>query len=122
MFLKGIKESFTSKKTKVANNEAMVKNGVLEGSWDYEYNDFPNYSHGMTLLPRHKITESDWILGSFHGWYMKACSRGIQFIQDKVPREHFNCEPFDLHVSFEDMHALYHFDRMDATMLTIWCL
>jgi hypothetical protein len=34
----------------------------------------------------------------------------------------FNYDPFDLHVSFEDIHGRYHFQRMDATLITIWCM
>jgi hypothetical protein len=57
---------------------------------------------------------------AFHGWYMKACSRGIQFIQAKVPQKHFNCDPYNLPMLFEDIHTLYRFKRMTTTLITIW--
>jgi hypothetical protein len=38
----------------------------------------------------------------------------------KIHGEHFNCSPFDLYVPFEDIHALYHIDRMDDTMIPLY--
>jgi hypothetical protein len=58
----------------------------------------------------------------FHGWYTKACDLDIEFLRAKVPKELFNCDPFVLHVSFEDIHALYHFQRLDTTLITILCM
>jgi hypothetical protein len=76
---------------------------------DYEDDDFTTYAHGKPLLPKCKIGERDFLVKTFDGWYLKACALGIEFIQAKVPRELFNCGPFDLYVSFEDMHSLCHF-------------
>ena len=121
-YLEGMKQSYICQKKEVVAKKPVAKDGVPEGSWDLEDDDFPNYRHGMPLLPRDKIAGREWILKRFHGWYMEACSRGIQFIQAKVPGDLFNWTPFDLHVPFEDIHALYRFDKMDATMITIWCL
>jgi hypothetical protein len=58
----------------------------------------------------------------FQGWYLKACALGIEFLRAKVPKELFNCDPFDLHVPFDDIHTLYCFQRLDATLITFWCM
>jgi hypothetical protein len=64
----------------------------------------------------------DYKVKFFHGWYLKACSLGIEFLRAKVPKELFNYDLFVLHVPFEDIHAPYHFQRLDATLITILCL
>jgi hypothetical protein len=50
----------------------MAKNGVLEGSWDPEGDDFPKYCHDMPLLPSYKFTVREWTLKRFHRWYLEA--------------------------------------------------
>jgi hypothetical protein len=54
--------------------------------------------------------------------YLKAGALGIEFLIAKVPKELFHYDPFDLHALFEDIRNLYHFQRLDSTLITIWCL
>jgi hypothetical protein len=93
-----------------------------EGTWDDEDDDFTTYTHGKPLVPKCKIAKMDYKVKFFHGWYLKACSLGIEFLRAKVPKELFNYDLFVLHVPFEDIHAPYHFQRLDATLITILCL
>jgi hypothetical protein len=74
------------------------------------------------LIPKCKIAKMDYKDKFFQGWYLKACALGIEFLRAKVPKELFNCDPFDLHVPFDDIHTLYCFQRLDATLITFWCM
>jgi hypothetical protein len=90
-----------------------------EGTWDDEDDDFTTYTHVKPLVPKCKIPKMDYKVTFFHGWYLKECALDIEFLKAKPPNKHFNCDPFDLHVSFEDIHNSYSFQRLDATLITI---
>jgi hypothetical protein len=112
-----MKESFKCKE--------IAKKSVIaspQGIWDDQDDDFTTYTHGKQLVPKCKIAKMDYKDKFFQGWYLKACALGIEFLRAKVPKELFNCDPFDLHVPFDDIHTLYCFQRLDATLITFWCM
>jgi hypothetical protein len=78
-----MKESFSCKEQVVVAKKKVVLQP--EGTWDYEDDDFTTYTHGKPLLLKCKIARRDFWVKSFHGWYLKACALGIEFIQAKVP-------------------------------------
>ena len=96
--------------------------GVKEGGWDLTQDNFEDYCHGMPFVPNSILKTLPWIFQKFQSWYFEACSKGIPYIQGKLPGELFGQPSCDINVSFEDIHALYHLDRMDATLIAVWCL
>jgi hypothetical protein len=109
-----MEESFKCKK--------IAKKSVItspEGTWDDEDDNFTTYTHGKLVVPKCKITKMDYKVKFFYVWYLKACALDIEFLRAKVLKELFDCDPFDLHVLFEDIHTLYHFQRLDTTLITI---
>ena len=117
-----------SKKTYVCQPKALVPHvpvlpaGVKEGGWDLTHDDFEDYCHGMPFMVNSVLKTLPWIFQKFQSWYFEACSKGIPYIQGKLPGELFGQPSCDINVSFEDIHALYHLDRMDATLIAVWCL
>jgi hypothetical protein len=80
-YIVGMKESFKCKK--------IVKKSVItspEGTWDDEDDDFTIDTHGKPLVPKCKISEMDYKVKFFHGWYLQACVVGIEFLRAKVPK------------------------------------
>jgi hypothetical protein len=112
-----MKESFKCK-------EIMKKSVITspEGTWDDEDDDLTTYAHGEPLIPKCKITKMNYKVKFFHRWYLKACAFGIELLIATVSKELFNGDPFLLHVSLEDIHTLYRFQRLDTTLITIWCV
>jgi hypothetical protein len=65
-----MRQPYTNQNKELVVKKHVVKDDVLEGSWDLEDDDFPIYYHAMPLLQSHKFARREWILKRFHEWYV----------------------------------------------------
>ena len=65
-----------------------------------------------------------WTMKRFHDWYMRVVHAGLHAIRVDIPADVFATgdEKSKAFVTFEDMHLLLNYRRLDVQFITIWCL
>jgi hypothetical protein len=76
--------------------------------------------YGMSLAPKHVHLKFLWIMQKFHVWYFLTCVYELNFVEANIPRDIFNTLDFDLNVELTKLHTIYHLQRLDITMISVW--
>jgi len=90
-----------------------------------DYVNVPSdYVLGRPMLQWTLLDKIQWMIKRFHDWYMRALHAGLHAISVDIPADVFatskeKSKPF---VTFEDMHLLLNYRRLDVQLIIIWCL
>jgi len=90
-----------------------------------DYVNVPSdYVPGRPMLQWTMLDKIQWPIKRFHDWYMRAVHAGLHAIRVDIPADVFATgnEKSKAFVTFEDMHLLLNYRRLDVQLITIWCL
>jgi hypothetical protein len=85
-----------------------------KGIWEFEYK--------KPLVPKHIHQKLPWTLQKLHEWYYLACVNGLNFSEAKISGDIFNTSSFELNIKLVELHTIYHFQMLNITMMTVWCM
>jgi hypothetical protein len=81
------------------------------------------YEHGKPFLFRWQLNEWPSELMRPHTWIMHTMQEGIHTITTNVPKWVFNSSlERKVEIDFPDLHAMFHRDKLDINLVTIWSM
>jgi hypothetical protein len=81
------------------------------------------YEHGKPFLFRWQLNEGPLELMRLHTWIMRAMQQGIHTITANVRRCVFSSSlERKVAINFPDLHAMFHRDKLDINLVTIWSM
>ena len=80
------------------------------------------YVKGQPLVSADELNKLPWEMMFFHEWYKHAVLKKLDFITAYVPAEVYHSVEGYLMLSFEDLHAMFHQQKLDINLISLWCL
>jgi hypothetical protein len=99
-----------------------IKGMTVEIFWQHGDKAYREFEYGKPLVPKYVHLKFPWIMQKFHKWYFLACVYGLNFVEAKIPRDIFNILYFDRIVELVELHTIFHLQKLDITLMTIWCM
>jgi hypothetical protein len=96
--------------------------------WKWTVDDYvnvpSNYVPGRPMLQWTVLEKGPWMIKRFHDWYMRAVNAGLHAVSVDIPAGVFATgkDKSGAFVTFEDMHLLLNYRKLDVQLITIWCL
>ncbi|XP_066308224.1 uncharacterized protein [Miscanthus floridulus] len=87
-----------------------------------EVDTWKTYKYGKSLYNPAALNELGTQMYLLNKWYMQACGRGEQWIFVRFRDHHYFRGDDILHISFEELHQLYHMDALDKSIISSFCL
>jgi len=108
-----------SKKADAPLTLADIRTPTLE-----DYRDVPkDYVPGRPMLPWDVLERASGKIKWFNDWYMRAVHAGLNAFSVRIPEQVFaSPDATSAYVTFEDMHLLLNYKKLDVQLVTIFCL
>ena len=87
-----------------------------------EVDTWKTYKYGKSLYNPAALNELGTQMYLLNKWYMQACGRGEQWIFVRFRDHHYFRGDDILHISFEELHQLFHLDALDKSIMSSFCL
>ena len=87
-----------------------------------EVDTWKTYKFGKSPYNPAALNELGTQMYLLNKWYMQACGRGEQWIFVRFRDHHYFRGDDILHISFEELHQLFHLDALDKSIISSFCL
>ena len=87
-----------------------------------EVDTWKTYKYGKSLYNPAALNELGTQMYLLNKWYMQACGRGEEWRFVRFRDHHYFRGDDILHISFEELHQLYHMDALDKSIISSFCL
>jgi len=106
------------------SNTPLTLKDIRKPTVDDYVNVPSNYVPGRPMLQWTVLEKGPWTIKRFHDWYMRAVNAGLHAVSVDIPADVFATgkDKSGAFVTFEDMHLLLNYRKLDVQLITIWCL
>ena len=79
------------------------------------------YVIGQPLVTKEEWDELPTHMRDLHNWYMSVIHLGRKWLVLEVPYEYYYRKE-KIHIEFSELYQLFHFDAIDKTLMSCYCM